>query len=179
LGQLASRFELAHLKPEKVEVSEFVSSGNAKIFDAVVLQILQGATAKALAASVDPVYSCWVFSAVLGQLASRFELAQLFAFQVAEALVETIESDASYELDCQVEDFPVDSGDFTANQEFSGEPALVVVTKVSVVASPLRRSIRIAVQALRAIREGKTLNPHAGITLRRSKRIAARAQRLA
>jgi len=94
-----------------------VSSGNAKIFDAVVLQILQGATAKALAASVDPVYSCWVFSAVLGQLASRFELAQLFSLQEAEAVVETIESYASYELDCQDEDFSVDSGYFTATLE--------------------------------------------------------------
>jgi len=55
----------------------------------------------------------------------------------------------------------------------------VVVTKVSAVAPPLRCSVRIAVQALRAIREGKALNPHAGITLRRSKRIAARVQRLA
>ena len=178
LGQLASRFELALIKPKEVEVSEFVFSGNAKIFDTVVLQILQGATAKALAASVDPVYSCWVFSAVLGKLASRFVLAQLFAFQEAEAVVETIETDASYELDCQDEDFPVDSGDFTADQESPGEPALVV-TKVSAVASPLRRSIRIAVQVLRAIREGKALNPHSGITLRRSKRIAARVQRLA
>jgi len=78
-----------------------------------------------------------------------------------------------------VEDFPVDSGDFTADQESPGEPDLVVVTKVSAVASPLRRSNPIAVQALRAIREGRAFNPHAGITLRRSKRIAARVQRLA
>jgi hypothetical protein len=58
LGQLLSRFALAHIKP-KAEVCEFVSSGNALI--------LQGVTAKkALAASVDPMYSCWLFSAVLG-----------------------------------------------------------------------------------------------------------------